>query len=156
VIVRIDGTEVDPDAVGPPALNYGQLERWEGCPRRTYEYVVPHDEFARLAASWWDGSCDELRDDLPFRTLGDFPELDALEQLDYPPLTTMLREHREALAAFLRWDDLGLLGLVGGSQRRGPVLYVASSLESLNVSETEIRFSGLAFETIPSRLESSD
>jgi hypothetical protein len=65
VIVRIDGTEVDPDAVGPPALNYGQLERWEGCPRRTYEYVVPHDEFARLAASWWDGSCDELRDDLP-------------------------------------------------------------------------------------------
>lgn len=148
--VLIDQSEVDPVTVGPPALNYGQHWRWEGLPRRRYEYILSPDEFLALAEGWWGEACSQLRADLPFSTRGEDPALDRLEELDYPRLEIMLRDFAGVLGEVLQWDELGLLQLVGRRRAEGSRLYVVNSLEDISISREAIRFAGVAYE-VPNR-----
>lgn len=143
--VLVDGRETDPASVAVHAMNFGQHHRWAGHAAHAYECVLTMEELVGGASAWWERLCRELRDDIPFRTRGDDPELDRLEDLDHPPLSRMTAELREELAAVLLWEPEALLAFLSRRDDRSPLRYVVNSVDDVSVGEEAVRFSGVAF-----------
>ncbi len=61
--VTIDGTEVGPERLGPPAMNYGQLHRWQDFTQVAYEYVASVEEFVSALDNWFDTYRAEIQEE---------------------------------------------------------------------------------------------
>ena len=128
----VDGREVPCGTVAPPAMDYGQHWRREGCRRCRYRFVVSVGEFLARVAGPFDQFRREVSGDVAGHA-GDWhePEFGRFRELAFPPLPELLHGRPDLLADLLRWADLDLLNwLDGGNPSATPgVRYSANSVD---------------------------
>lgn len=140
------------DAIGPPAMNFGQHGRWEGCRRCRYRYLIPADEFLRRASGPFDQARREIAADMADYP-ADWPEpaFVRFRELGFPPLSVLLGEHPHVLSGLIVWLALDLLNWLEESDGGSGTRYSANSLDLFAVSEGCVEVGGVAYEVVAGR-----
>jgi len=141
--LRIDSKVVNLTVLAMPAMNFGQSWRYEGRKNVGYQYEVAEKEWRQCITPWWKRLCEELEEDLPYRKRGDFPELDRIEDLQFPDLAVMISDYPNDLEAVTLWDGLSILNAIQ-SPLDAPE-YIIDSLDSVTLRANTLYLKGRAF-----------
>ncbi len=145
IAVFVDNTPVALNEIGPPAMNYGQLHRWEGYQRCNYRYEMPISIFVSRVTQWFDQYRVEIRaDDVNFPPALDTHDF-AFAALDYPDLETLIGVDKALAARLLKSSPFELNNLFD-FVAPDVVRYSANSVDILEISDGKARFGGVAFD----------
>jgi hypothetical protein len=139
--VLVDGVDVSPEEIGPPAMNYGQLHRWERFKRVHYEYRVAWSLFLERVEPWFDRYRAELRaDDVKHPPQ---PGADAHDfaALGYPRLSEVLASRPDVAERLLLDVPLELSNLFAPA-RSDRIRYAANTVDLVSVGDGVVRFGG--------------
>ena len=143
--VLVDGKQVSPDQVGPPAMNYGQLNRWGGFKRLEYEYELPVPEFVNRLDGWFESHREEVRAD----DERDPPEPGgpdaAFAAAGYPDLVELLGGYVELFEPYLVQFGLEINNAFGSRNSAG-LRYAVNSVDWIRLEDGCVRFGGVAFD----------
>lgn len=143
--VLIDGVDISPEEIGPPALNYGQLHRWERFQPVRYEYRMACSEFLDRVGTWFDQYRAELREDDVRHPPEAGTGADDFAALGYPPLSEILASYPGVGTRLLLGLPLELNNLFAPA-RSHRIRYAANTVDLFSVSDDVVRFGGLAFD----------
>lgn len=141
----INGQEIDSSSIGPPAMNFGQLWRYDGCPACRYRYLFTLNEFLERLEKWFE----EFRlGEITLKEIEhneEFPHLHLFRKLGFPTLPVMVDEYQYLLSELVRWDDQEVLEHLSELPKPSPIFYYANSLESLAIEPKNVVIEGVAF-----------
>ncbi len=126
-------------------MNFKQTFPSEG-PTLSYEITVPLREFVATMREVYLRAVLEETADAPYHQVGEWPLLDRLQDLDYPPLEQLAAEQPELLADLVReWLDMETLDqLLPGSATDAPN-YIINSVDRIVVDLNSVRIAGQAY-----------
>jgi hypothetical protein len=142
---RVNGLDVEPDMLGRRPMNFRQA--FPGAePPVIYEIKVPTADFIVSLRDVYDRSVREEIADGPFHQLGEWPLLDRLQVLDYPPLEEMVAKYPDLLADLVReWLDMETLDLfIPGCPPKLPD-FIVNSVDSVTIDHNFVRIQGKAY-----------
>lgn len=143
--VLIDGVDISSEEIGPPAMNYGQLHRWERFKRVHYEYRIAWSVFLEYVGPWFDRCRAELRADDVEHSPQARTGAQEFAALGYPPLSEVLASYPEVAERLLLDVPLELNNLFAPA-RSDRIRYAANTVDLLSVGDGVVRFGGLAFD----------
>ncbi len=141
----IDQEQVSPDELGPPAMNYGQLRRWEGFRRTEYRYACHVAEFASALDVWFETHRAEVRaDDERHPPEPGTPDAE-FAAAGYPDLVALLGGHTGLMEMYLTQYGLEINNAFG-SRNPGAVRYAVNSVDWIRLEDGGVMFGGVAFD----------
>jgi len=149
----INGDVISHELIGPPAMNYGQLDRWQAFERVQYDYVMAVPDFIDHVSPWFAQYCEELKADCRIAPPDEDTPEHALAGLGYPRLDQLIRTHSVLAGQLFLSLPLELNNLFAP---KIPILirYAANSVDRFSCEGGEIRFGGVAFDVKPQRMNS--
>ncbi len=144
LVCVIDGGVTSPDALGAPAMNFGQPHRWAGFTAVRYILRSPTVEFVARATPWFEQTRRELKHDLRFEIPQPGEPDHVLMKLGYPPLADFLAQAPGAATSFLRAWPTEVLDLL--CPNPSAARYAANSLDAVALVGSDIAFEGQAFD----------
>ena len=143
--VFVDGQPVSADELSPPAMNYGQLSRWDGYKRREYEYELLVPEFVNSLDAWFEKHRAEVRaDDERDPPESGSPDA-AFAAAGYPDLVELLGGHTGLFEPYLMQFGLEINN-VFSSRNSGALRYAVNSVDWIRLEDGRVRFGGVAFD----------
>ncbi len=143
--VWIDGELVSPDELGPPAMNYGQLGRWDGYLRQEYQYEFPVPEFVSELDVWFETHRAEVRtDDDNDPPHPGSPDAE-FAAIGYPDFVELMGGHPEVFESYM--SQFGLeINTTFGSRNSAALRYAVNSVDWIRLDDGCVRFGGVAFD----------
>lgn len=144
---KIDDKYIDREHIGVPAMNYGQMWRYEKFDRVNYEIVISKEGFFEKTSEWFKEFRYEVIEDSGISHRGEFPVYDNYEDAGFPGLTEMMDTKQQLLSELILFHDFDLLTLLC-EHTTAPEgeLYLLNSLEEVEINEY-ITLKGIAFKT---------
>ena len=144
----IEQTEVATNSIGPPAMNYGQHQRWPIDQQRQYQLVLSKNEFVNKIGPCFENSRQgEMNDDYDEEDRSDFPQLFAWRELGYPSFRELLHNDTallEQLLKYWEYDISHALSEFSGKSRQ--VFYSVNSIDEVVFDGDCVTVKGIAYE----------
>ncbi len=142
---RVNGRDIEPKRLARRPMNFKQSFP-SAEPALCYEIVVPTADFVANLRDTYQQAIQEEIADAPYHQNGEWPLLDRLQELGYPPLEQMIVQHPEFLADLVReWLDMETLDhLIPASATVLPE-YIVNSVDCVVVDPNVLRIQGQAY-----------
>lgn len=144
----IETEQINPGCIGPPAVNYGQHNRWPISQRRRYSFHLKNDEFFNKVSECFENFRQgELADIFDEDDKNHFPELMKWRELNYPNLQVLFQKNKrllEQLIIYLEYDISQVLS--DFEDRSWKRLFSVNSISGVEFAEEQIVVSGIAYE----------
>ncbi len=142
---RVNGQQVEPKQLARRAMNFNQPFPSAEPPLR-YDIAVPIAEFVASLRDAYQQAVEEEIDDAPYHQDGDWPVLDRLRNVGYPPLEQIIDTQPELFVDLVReWLDMETLDhLIPGSATELPE-YLVNSIDCVAVDHNGVHIQGQAF-----------
>jgi hypothetical protein len=142
---RVNNQVVDSKVLARRPMNYGQAFPAEK-PALSYEISLPTAEFVATLRDAYQKAVEEEMADAPYHQRGEWPLLDRLQDLGYPPLEQMIVKQPDLLADLLReWLDMETLDrLIPGSATDLPT-YIVNSVDGVVIDQDQVHIHGQAY-----------
>lgn len=145
--VFIDNKEIMSASIGPPAMNYGQHQRWLPEQKRRYQLILEPREFLhKIESCFEDFRQEEIADTYEEDDHHHFPELFRWRDLGYPPLEDLLRDESTLLEQLLIYREYEIShALSEYSDHLSEHSYSVNSIDSVRFDKSHITVTGIAY-----------
>jgi hypothetical protein len=142
---RVNGQDIEPRLMARRPMNFQQAFP-SVEPAVSYEIAVPAAEFVAHLCDTYQRMVQEEIADAPYHQTGDWPVLDRLQELGYPPLEQMIAKHAALFGNLVReWLAQETLDhLIPGVAEEFPE-YIVNSVDCVAVDQQCVRIQGKAY-----------
>ncbi len=138
----INDLEVSPRLLSPPALNYGQLHRWNEIQVMKYRYVVEIEVFCKLTGSLFTNFRAGEIEDSEFGELATpFPVLQQYADLNYPNVFQLILSKPALFEEICLYLDLDLLNSISRVTDPTPI-FILHSLDTFCLQKNGVVLTG--------------
>jgi hypothetical protein len=142
---RVNGRDVDAQALARREMNFGQTFPGSELPLQ-YEIIVPTADFITALRDVYLRYAKDEMADAPYHEVGEWPLLDRLQDLGYPPLEQLVASEPALLADLVReWLTLETLDLLIPGSATGLPEYLVNTIDQVVVDQQSVRILGQAY-----------
>lgn len=139
--------EIDPRVISPPAMNYGQHQRFSAADKCVYRFEMSISEFrAKAGRCFAEFRQGEIADTYDETDAAEFPQLFDWRSKGFPDLDALLNKDHELLVELIKYLEFDVSHAMTEFAGTEPSEWIVMSIDEVVLSNDTVVVTGIAYE----------